>query len=412
MRRRAFILPLALGLTFALLILAFALQSMSRQQLRMAINRVHFEQAQAAADGGLVMALQQLASNPAYSGQTTTTLADGPEQFSVQVLKGSARMPDGQAIPDGCLFVLASGQFRSSSVRRAGALVRLGTSGFKGLPGIFGESVVLSNGSGLDSYDSRTGNYKDLHELGTLVTNSVMAGSVRLLGGSKLEGSISVGPKGILEPDPASKTTTVGKAYTIWRDWGNYYNSASLQTTPLELPPVELPGAPGKLDVKLGNKDKTLAPGNYDKLEVSGGARIKLAAGVYVFNEVELNGGAQIEVAGDAPVKIYVADKFQLNNGADFSSPSSKPTLLQVYLADGAEYEQSGGTTLTGIVYGPGARIKMENSATIYGSVVGQLVTLQGSANVHYDEALREFSLDSGSTGDPAGMQVLFRQRW
>ena len=83
-----------------------------------------------------------------------------------------------------------------------------------------------------------------------------------------------------------------------------------------------------------------------------------------------------------------------------------------MYLADGAEYEQSGGTTLTGIVYGPGARIKMENSATIYGSVVGQLVTLQGSANVHYDEALREFSLDSGSTGDPAGMQVLFRQRW
>ncbi|MBT9584049.1 hypothetical protein IV102_11980 [bacterium] len=395
-----------------LLVLAFALQSMSRQQLRMAINRVHYEQAQTAADGGLVMALQQLASNPTYSGQTTSRLADGPEQFSVQVLKGESRMPDGQAIPQGCLFVLAAGQVRGSSLRRSGALVRPGTSGLKGLPGIFGESVVFSNGSGLDSYDSRTGKYKDLHKLGTLVTNSVTAGSVRLLGGSKLEGSISVGPKGTLEPDPASKTTTVGKPFTIWRDWGNFYNSASLQTTPLQLPVVELPGPPGKLDVKLGNKDKTLTPGNYDKLEVNGGARVKLAAGVYVFNEVELNGGAQIAVASDAPVKIYVADNFALNNGANFSSPSNKPTLLQVYLADGAEYEQSGGTILTGIVYGPGARVKMENSATLYGSVVGKQVTLQGSANVHYDEALRDFSLGAGSSGAPGELQVLFRQRW
>ena len=86
-------------------------------------------------------------------------------------------------------------------------------------------------------------------------------------------------------------------------------------------------------------------------------------------------------------------------------------SLLQLNLANGATYAQTGGTFLTGIVYAPGVDVRMENAATVYGSVVGKSVYMTGSANVQYDEALREFSLGGGDSGT-SGLQVLFRQRW
>ena len=414
-------LALALLLCFLMILIAFALQSQSREQLRLSIQRVRAEQAQAAADAGLTTALQKLASNADYSGQATpVTVGEGPETYTIRILRSPTAMPDGQTLPEGSIYIWSTGQSTQSRTQ-VGAVVKVGTSGSKGLPGLFGASVDLSNGSRVDSYDSRKGGYRVVNPNATLVTNSESPGSIYLKGGSKVEGSIAVGPKGVLDADTNSDGTknsdkkagkTSGSSATIWIDNGASFLSSSLQDSPKVLPPVELPSKVGTSDVTIDWKVTQLPPGNYGQVTVSNGASLVLQPGVYVIRKLEFSGGARVSLASnDQPVKIYIGERFDLSNGVSVSSPTLSPQLLQLNLADGANYLQTGGTNFTGIVYGPGATIKMENSADVYGSVVGSSVTLTGSGSIHYDEALVDYSVGGGSSG-ASGVKVLFRQRW
>ena len=411
-QRRAFILPLAVLLCFLMILIAFVLQDQSRKQLQFASLQVRAEQASNAADAGLAVALQELASNAAYSGNSSPTLlAEGPESYTIRVLRAGSAMPDGQSVPSGSVFVLALGVSLGQANARSGALVKVGSSGGKGLPGVYGGSIYMSGGSSVDSYNSNKGGYVKGGKAGSVLTNSASAGSVVLEGSADIFGPILIGPKGRLDPN-TSGGTTMNSAYTVWRNWGTSYLSSSVQTTPKDMPAVQIPSPPGKTSVSLGSGKHTLAPGNYDSVTLGGGGKLTLKGGVYVVNKFTIGGGADITVAGDSPVQIYVVDKFDLNNGADVSSSDVKPSLLQINLAEDAEYEQSGGSKISAVIYGPSARINLNNSADVYGSVSGSDVRLSGSAAVHYDEALAEYSLGGGGGSGSSGLTVLFRQRW
>ncbi|MBN9416272.1 MAG: hypothetical protein J0I12_12590 [Candidatus Eremiobacteraeota bacterium] len=412
-RRQAFILPLAVLLCFLMLLIAFVLQDQSRKQMRFASLQVRAEQAANAADAGLVIALQQLASNPAYTGVSTLqTLAEGPETYKIAILQAGASMPDGQTVPSGNLFALASGYSLGNANARSGALVKVGTSGSKGLPGVYGSSVRLSGGAFVDSYNSTKGAYLIGSKNGSVLTNSTSAGSVIIEGASQIYGPVSIGPKGVLDPN-SSGGTTMNSAYTVWRDWSTSYVSSSLQTSAKDMPAVTLPSAVGKTSVSMSWGTNTLAPGNYDSVSIGNAGTLTLKAGVYVMNSFSIGGGANIQVAGDGPVQIYVAKSFSLNNGAVVSNSKVSPSLLQINMADGSTYDQQGGTQLTGVVYGPSATANLSNGSTIYGSLSGNSVKIAGASWVHYDEALSEFSLGgSSSSGSTSGLTVLFRQRW
>lgn len=410
---RAFILPLAVILCFLMLVIAFVLQDQSRKQLRFASLQLRAEQAANAADGGLQLAIQQLASNSAYSGVSTPQLlAEGPETYTIQVLQAGATMPDGQSVPTGFLFVLASGYSLGNANARSGALVKVGSSSGKGLPGVYGSSVRLSGGSSIDSYNSTKGAYLIGSKNGSVLTNATNPGSVILEGASQILGPVSIGPKGNLDPN-SSGGTSMNSAYTVWRDWSTSYVSSSLQATPKEMPPVVLPSPVGKTSVSLGHGSNTLTPGSYDSVSIGNGGSLTLKAGVYVVNSLSIGGGADIQLAGDGPVQIYVAKSFSLGNGADVSDSKVSPSLLQINMAEGSSYEQQGGTQLSGVVYGPNATATLSNGSTIFGSLSGASVKISGASRVHYDESLSEYSLSGGSSASGnAGVTVLFRQRW
>ena len=412
-RRQGFILPLAVILCFLMMLIAFVLQDQSRKQLRYASLQVRSEQAANAAEAGLAIALQQLASNAAYTGvRDAQTLAEGPETYTISVLTAGSTMPDGQSVPTGYLFVLASGTSLGNAKARSGALVKVGSGGSKGLPGVYGSSVRLSGGSFMDSYNSTKGAYVIGNKNGSILTNSTGAGSVVLEGASQVYGPISIGPKGSLDP-ASSGGSTMNSAYTVWRDWSTSYVSSSLQSTPKDMPAVTLPAAVGKTSVSMGWGANTLAPGSYNKVSIGNAGTLTLKPGVYVMNSFSIGGGANIQVSGEGPVQIYVAKSFQLGNGAVVSKSSVSPALLQINMAEGSSYEQQGGTQLTGVVYGPGAKLTLSNGSTIYGSMSGSNVRVSGASWVHYDEALREFSLGgSSNSGGSSGVTVLFRQRW
>lgn len=414
MRRRAgFVLALAVALGAILMAIAFALSWGSRQQLQMAIHRLGSERAQAAADSGLVLALKLLGENSAYAGLAQPVLlGDGPETYHIQVLRSPNRTLDGQAIPSDCIYVVSTGFFAPTTRRRACALVRPGVSDGKGVPGAFGSSILLSNGASIDSYDSRLGAYKKGGSEAKVVTNSSKAGSVQITGGARIAGTILVGVDGQVDAT-APNGSTMGKSSTVWKDWGTSYEKAEVQATPLDLPVVEAPGNPGSKDLSLNSRSKELEPGNYRTVTISNGARLTLQAGTYIFEKLDISGGARIDLAEDGPVQIFVSKEMQLSNGARLSENGTRPELLQIYLGNGAKYDQSGGTDLVGIVYGPGAEMELSNSATIFGALVGDKVKLSGAASIHYDLALSEFSVAGSSSGGngSSGLTVLFRQR-
>jgi len=405
-------LPLGFLLSLLLLTAGFLLSSQSRLQLRVVLERGRADKAQAAADGGLARALALLASNPNYAGSDKAALVgEGPESFRIQVVKAGQSLGDGRVVPADCLYVIAMGDAPGAVTHRSSAMVKVsaGGGGLKGLYGLTVTSLTLQGGSRVDSYDSREGKYKKGESNGSVATNSVGRGSIRIQGGSKIEGPIFVGPEGRVEEKPAPYTAN--SDWTIWRDWGTTYGSAALLARPMELPLIEFPGQVGTQDLNLNSQSKELKPGNYRDVTISNGAKLDLAPGTYIFRNLELSGGAKIDLDGDGPVKIYIEKSFELNNGVKVSTSEVPPKLLQLYLGKDATYTQGGGTDISGVIYGPQSRITMSNSATVFGAVVGDEVSLTGAATVHYDEALGEFELGGGSSG-PAGITVLFRQRF
>ena len=407
-RKSGFILPVGLVLCVALLALGWALSGGSRYQMLLARSTVRGEQAQAAADGGLVVGILAITASESYAGTNgAVPLGRGPETYQVTVQSAGSSMPSG-SVPPGCVYVVSVGRSHNA-VRTAAALVKLGTtsSGFQGTYGILGSQVYLSNGASTNSYNSLT----EARRLsgGSVATNSKAIGSVRLLGGSSIFGPVALGPESSVEPKPLPYN--VGMPYTLWHDWGTTYGTTTVMTKPIETPPVSMPAA-GSKDLSLNSRSKGLSPGAYDEVTISNGAKITLAPGTYVFNTLNLNGGAKIDIAGSGPVKIFVHKKFDLNNGVKVDP--DRPQFLQLFLGPKSDYSQSGGTSLTAVVYGPGVDIDLNNSATINGCVVGAKVELSGSAQVNYDETLSEFTLGdvSGGSSGTTNPSVLFRQRY
>jgi hypothetical protein len=62
-----------------------------------------------------------------------------------------------------------------------------------------------------------------------------------------------------------------------------------------------------------------------------------------------------------------------------------KPENLQIY-STGQSVYLTGDATL----YAPNAEIKVNGNSTIYGSVIGKSVYVNGNGGIHYDRALQK----------------------
>ena len=149
-------------------------------------------------------------------------------------------------------------------------------------------------------------------------------------------------------------------------------------------------------------------------MTISNGAKITLKPGVYQFRSLTLSGGSKITLADtSAPVQFYVEKTFDQSNGVNLSSSDVTPSALQIFMADGSTYRQSGGSDTSAIVYGPNSTMNLSNGTDLYGAVVSSAATMSGSANIHWDESLANcsLSLNGGSSSSGGTTTVIFRQR-
>ena len=112
-----------------------------------------------------------------------------------------------------------------------------------------------------------------------------------------------------------------------------------------------------------------------------------------------LSGQIQLTMSGKSklyidnsggPVTFYVTGGVSLAGTAKVYIADPDPEHFAIYVAGTAPVDLECGTPgLYGVVYAPTSSVLIGGSAQFSGAFVGQDVSLDGSATVHYDQALR-----------------------
>lgn len=418
--KRKFKCGSALALTlFFLTLLWFTILSFtssSIRTLRLSNQAVGSERALWAAESGLRLTVAALAKDASYRPKDVEVkMMQVAATYKVEVfIKSKAPVK----IPDDCLYVVATGRDLGSKASRQSAAVLL----LRGAPAnnllgfsVFADSLTLSGNSTIDSFDSSVGSYPRGKEA-NVATNSTKAGSVVLLGGSRILGSMQVGVGGVVG-EAAPARPTINSPQVIWKDWSCYSSGEELaMTTPLEYPPVVAP-KPGVDPIDVNWKGIDLAPGSYGRLKAGGGGEVRLEGGTYVFSSIALGGGSKLSFVGkpDKPVKIYITESLDLSGGT-LSNTTLRPRDMTFMLAKGVKAIMNGGAQAYAVVYGPEADFVLNGGTDFFGAVVGRSVQLQAGANIHYDIDLLKNppAIDShpsdGGEG-PGGATVISWQR-
>lgn len=251
---------------------------------------------------------------------------------------------------------------------------------------LFGDLDLAAKGNVFtDSYDSDAGTYASQATLVDPLTGRTYAkkqGSLGSNGNIVVNGSVII--LGDATPGPGkSVIISGGSAYIA----GSTTPSATRQ----ELPRIEYP------------------PGGTTTASFSTTGAATFSAGDYHYNDFTAKASAEVHIQGD--VTLYVDDIFDFSGqakliiepgasltvyheGTDFSltgggmlNQTGLPSNFKLY-SKATSVQFGGNSTFVGAVYAPHADINPGGTTDIFGSFVGSRVTVDGSANFHYDESL------------------------
>ncbi|MFA7482319.1 MAG: collagen-binding domain-containing protein [Vulcanimicrobiota bacterium] len=392
---RGVMLIMALGLLTILWFMVLGFARSSSHELRLATASLATERSLAAAESGLVIALQHLKEDPEYRGDNKyTRLQYSQEEYFVEVLEGNkSPVP----LPENTVFVRSYGKDRSGRIRQAAVVVQLGQGQESLLSfAVFASSLDINGGSAIESYDSEGSGSTDQATVGT---NSTGPGAINLAAGTYIRGEIKVGETGIPgEAKPRNPTTD--SKNTVWKNWNAWSLAESRLDQAQEYPPVDFPSI-GSTKVKVDWSGVNLAPGAYSDLSASGGGEVRLSGGTYVFNSLKLTGGAKLSVPGDKPVVIYVKKDLDLSGGT-VNNTSERARNLLFMMNKNSLAKLTGGARAYMTVYGPEASVEMSGGTRLYGAVVADDIRLNGGARIVYDVDLARNPpdvLSGGSTG-------------
>jgi rhamnogalacturonan endolyase len=186
--------------------------------------------------------------------------------------------------------------------------------------------------------------------------------------------------------------------YTVTINSGASLDHVVRRTDPAPLPVVSPPVAPsGTRNVIISNPSQSVgdwatarnltlngdagsfAPpaGAYGAFTVNGAGRLVLGVpgatrpSVYYFQNLVLNSGAQIQVAG--PVLVVVANGFSVSGSAMGSA--ERPEWLTLHIAGGG-LTLNGGSQVHGYVVAPAGQVTINNNSKLSGGLAADRLTL------------------------------------
>ncbi len=160
------------------------------------------------------------------------------------------------------------------------------------------------------------------------------------------------------------------------------------------LPDVELGDiATNNDNGNIGLTDDGEHPFNHGPgLELDSSDGLTLPGGEYYFTSVEINSFATLRVAG--PTVMYVADMFKVDSSSRIIA--QRPQDLIVLVSSNADVTIGSGAEFHGVIYAPNSKAVLESGVSFSGSIMAHEVTLDSSAQVHYDESLDDMDLVNG----------------
>lgn len=208
---------------------------------------------------------------------------------------------------------------------------------------------------------------------------------------------------------------------TISYDWQN--PDVSLSSS--DVSAMTSSGSTSNLHV--GNYKVTLTGGSYDLYDVlvDGSGTLTLQPGTYNINSLTLTGGGKINIdkgscsstaPGACAVVLNVAGgNKSLNSwnnsvaidlsGGTFANNTYVAGNLQINYGGGKQTNIGAGTAAYMAVNAPNSKVVLSGNGQLYGAVIGKNIVDEGSANVHYDQALQK--LPSTTPGGTNGVRMI-----
>ena len=147
---------------------------------------------------------------------------------------------------------------------------------------------------------------------------------------------------------------------------------------------------------------------------------------LFIYGNFTIKNNARINITENSSLTIVLTGRFELQNKGVFDSTGDNlnpAQSLSIYSSYDSESHYSGpprilatdpGITIKGdadlyaAIYAPLADVNIEGSGQLYGSVRGKTVNIVGNGDIHYDEALREASQISGTSGGTTSAVLSF----
>jgi type II secretory pathway pseudopilin PulG len=317
------------------------------------------------AEAGIDQAINQLAQSFSYTG------TNGYVDFGSNFVEGGYQVvitsPDPAGNPN-VRLIQATGfapsnnaSSRAYEVRAVTSYMQLGGPDNLFEYAVFASTQIDMGGSAVvDSYDSNLGPYgpANMKMSGDIGTDSVQDGAIKLNGSFWLRGDLIVGPNG----DPDLVINKVGGTSLIVD--GETYASENKQNFQPQTTNAQSSGA----------------------LKITGQDIHELEAGTYHFDSLNITGGGQLSLKG--PTVIYVDGNVDLGGRGVMTQGNLPPNFI--LYANGNEVKLSGGSHLYGGIYAPNASVTTVGSAALFGALVAKDYKLNGSAVIHFDEALKD----------------------
>jgi len=264
--------------------------------------------------------------------------------------------------------------------------------------GVFGDDgLELASRAQIDSYDSRIGDYDPQHPgtNGHTGTNATNLGCIYLAANARVYGNAITGPESIPEDIIITKpvSTITGEKLAL--------------DSPKEMPSIPSPEGLTYMGEYFldGGEDTISESGEYTHFRISNNAKVTITADVtlYISGEFSMQSNSQLEIADGAKVTIYLGGSFVQESNTQINNLSLDATKLQVFGLDSfnGDMEWNSNSDFWGAVYAPRANVIYNSEADFYGSIVGQYLDFNSQATIHYDEALGDLKVSTGSEGAP-----------
>jgi hypothetical protein len=238
--------------------------------------------------------------------------------------------------------------------------------------------------------------------------------TVRIDGDFGSNGSISLSNQaticGKATPGPGEAVTTANQGGVC-----TGYSTAPA-TQPFLLDPVDQGNAPAQNDnARIASAIAGAAGGDSCTscgkvswnpttrvLSLSNNATLTLGGNIYSFCRIDLKNSAQLKVAVNAAVKVYVDSPENCGGGTGMGSVSlqnfsgilnlnADPTTLQLYMVGSPnidttlDFANSFTSTMLMSIYAPYSTVYLHNSVHITGAVAAAAVPIQNDSSITYD---------------------------